>query len=263
MSTFPNGNPWFAHVTPNPRAKLRLFCFPHAGGGASTFRNWSSGLPPFVEIWPIQPPGRETRMLETPFTQLMQLAQAIEQVIRPHFDRPFAFFGHSMGARVCFEVARLLRQHGGPQPVGLFISADRAPQLSNPNALIHALPKDEFIAELRRLNGTPESVLQCAELMKLLLPLLRADLTLIETYVYQPQAPLDCPISAVGGLQDPEASREELETWREQTLGSFTLRMFPGDHFFLASSKEAVLAALSQDLEQFVSQTQGPCTDVP
>jgi medium-chain acyl-[acyl-carrier-protein] hydrolase len=263
MNTFPNGNPWFAHVALNPRAMLRLFCFPHAGGGASTFRNWSSGLPLSVEVWPIQPPGRETRMLEAPFTRLMQLAQAIEQAIRPYLDRPFAFFGHSMGARVCFEVARLLRQCSGPQPVSLFISADRAPQLSNPNAPIHALPKDEFIAELRRLNGTPESVLQCAELMELLLPLLRADLTLIETYAYQPQAPLDCSISAMGGLQDPEANRQELDAWREQTRGSFTLRIFPGDHFFLASSKAAVLAALSQDLKQLVSQTQGPYANVP
>lgn len=253
MNTFLNGNPWFAHVALDPAAKLRLFCFPHAGGGASTFRDWSNGLPPSVEVWPIQPPGRETRMLETPFTQLMPLAQAIEQALRAYLDKPFAFFGHSMGARVCFEVARLLRQRGGPLPVGLFVSADRAPQLPDPNAPLHVLPEEEFIAELRRLNGTPESVLQCAELMRVLLPLLRADLTLIETYVYQAQAPLDCPISAMGGSQDPEANRMELDAWREQTRGSFTLRMFPGDHFFLASSKMAVLAALSQDL-RFVSQ---------
>jgi medium-chain acyl-[acyl-carrier-protein] hydrolase len=263
MNTFPNGNPWFAHVASNPRAMLRLFCFPHAGGGASAFRDWPSDLPPSVEVWPIQPPGRETRMLEAPFTQLMKLAQAIEQAIRPYLDKPFAFLGHSMGARVCFEVARLLRQHGGPSPVGLLISADRAPQLPNPNAPIHALPKAKFLAELRRLNGTPESVLQYADLMELLLPLLRADLTLIETYAYQPQAPLDCPISAMGGLQDPEANRQELEAWREQTRGAFTLRMFPGDHFFLASSKAAVLAALSQDLKQLVSQTQRQRADVP
>jgi medium-chain acyl-[acyl-carrier-protein] hydrolase len=135
--------------------------------------------------------------------------------------------------------------------------------LPNPNAPIHALPKAKFLAELRRLNGTPESVLQYADLMELLLPLLRADLTLIETYAYQPQAPLDCPISAMGGLQDPEANRQELEAWREQTRGAFTLRMFPGDHFFLASSKAAVLAALSQDLKQLVSQTQRQRADVP
>jgi medium-chain acyl-[acyl-carrier-protein] hydrolase len=162
-----------------------------------------------------------------------------------------------MGARVCFEVARLLRRQGGPQPASLFVSGDHAPHLPSPRAPIHALPQGEFVQELRRLNGTPGTVLECAELMELLLPLLRADLTLIETYIYQPEAPLDCPISAFGGLQDPEAAPPSLEAWCQHTRGSFSLHLFPGDHFFLVNSKTAVLEALSQELNPLAGQIQG------
>lgn len=249
-------NPWFAYVLPRPQARLRLFCFPHAGGGASLFRGWQSGLPAAVEVLPVQPPGREARMLEKPFMDLGTLVSAVISTIRPYLGPRFAFFGHSMGARVAFEVARSLRRQGGPQPVGLFVSGDAAPHLPSSSAPIHALPKDEFIQELRRLNGTPGAILDSPELSELLLPLLRADLTLVESYVYEPDAPLDCPISAFGGLQDPEAERSGLEAWRQQTRSSFSLHMFPGDHFFVINSKTAVLEALSQELCQLTSRTQ-------
>jgi medium-chain acyl-[acyl-carrier-protein] hydrolase len=134
----------------------------------------------------------------------------------------------------------------------LFVSAHRAPQVPDPDAPIHALPNPEFLQELRRYNGTPEAVLENAELMQLLLPTLRADFAVVETYAYTPEQPLDCPITAFGGLDDREVSSDELEAWREQTNASFVLKMFPGDHFFLDSAKPLLLQSLSQKLHQIV-----------
>ncbi|NEQ21294.1 MAG: thioesterase [Microcoleus sp. SIO2G3] len=246
--------PWITCPRFNPQAKLRLFCFPYAGGGAMGFRTWLERLPSSVEVCPIELPGRGTRLIEPPFTRLEPLIQAIAQVLLPYLDKPFTFFGHSMGGLVCFELARLLRRNYSQSPVHLFVSGRRAPQIAEPKPPIHTLPEPEFLEELRRLNGTPEAVLEHTELIQLLLPTLRADFAVLETYVYASQPPLDCPITAFGGLQDSEVSREELEVWREQTNASFSLQMFPGDHFFLHSSQSLLLQSLSQELHQIASR---------
>ncbi len=190
--------------------------------------------------------------MERPFTQLEPLVPTLASALLPYLDKPFAFFGHSMGGLVSFELARLLRREYGLSPVHLFVSAHRAPQVPDPDAPIHALPNPEFLQELRRYNGTPEAVLENAELMQLLLPTLRADFAVVETYAYTPEQPLDCPITAFGGLDDREVSSNELEAWREQTKASFVLKMFPGDHFFLDSAKPLLLQSLSQKLHQIV-----------
>jgi medium-chain acyl-[acyl-carrier-protein] hydrolase len=186
--------------------------------------------------------------METPFTQLSPLVQALAQALVPLLDKPFAFFGHSLGALVGFELARHLRRQSGVQPVRLFISADRAPQIPHRDRPIHALPDVEFLAELRRLNGIPGKVLEEAELMQIMLPILRADLAVYETYVYATEPPLNCPISTFGGLQDHRVSRGDLEAWRDQTSVSFSLRMFPGDHFFWNTTQPLLLQVLSQEL---------------
>ena len=227
---------------------MHLFCFPYAGGAASTFCTWADGLPREVEVCPIQLPGRENRLREPPFTQLGPLVHALAQAMRPYLGKPFVFFGHSMGAAISFELARQLRRQGDPGPLYLFVSGSHAPQVPDPNPPIHHLPEAEFMEELRRLNGTPETVLRNAELMQLLLPLLRADLALHETYVYVPDDPLDCPISAFGGLKDQQVCRDDLAAWRDQTYGAFTLHMLPGDHFFLRSARGFLLRAISQEL---------------
>lgn len=250
-------NSWVTCPRPNPRAYLRLFCFPYAGGAASAFCTWSDDLPRGVEVCPIQLPGRESRLGEPPFTRLAPLVQALAPAIRPYLDKPFAFFGHSMGATISFELARQLRQQDDPGPVHLFVSGSRAPQIPDPDPPIHHLPEAEFVEELRRFNGTPELVLQNAELMQLFLPLLRADLALHEAYTYTADEPLDCPISAFGGLEDEEVSRDELAAWRDQTRGAFTLRIFPGDHFFLRSARALLLWAVSQDLTQVLGRVTG------
>jgi medium-chain acyl-[acyl-carrier-protein] hydrolase len=186
--------------------------------------------------------------METPFARLSPLVEALAQALVPLLDKPFAFFGHSLGALVGFELARQLRRQPGVQPARLFVSAGRAPQIPPRGQPIHALPEEEFMAELRRLNGTPGKVLEHAELMQSMLPILRADFAVYETYVYATEPPLDCFISGFGGLQDQRVSRGDLEAWRGQTSVSFSLRMFHGNHFFLSATQPLLLQALSQEL---------------
>jgi len=244
----PTANSWVTYPKPNPEAKLRLFCFHYAGGGAAIFRSWSDSLPSTVEVCPIELPGRSSRLRETPFTKMEPLIKALGQAIFPHLTKPFAFFGHSMGGLVSFELARLLRQEYNQSPLHLFVSGYRAPQIPDRAPQIHALPESELIKELRRYNGTPEAVLENAELMELLLPTLRADFSVVETYSYRDAPPLDCPITAFGGLEDLKPNTLELEAWREQTNSAFSVEMFPGDHFFLHSAQSLVLERLGKSL---------------
>jgi len=248
MTTAAALDSWIAYRKPNPQARLRLFCFPYVGSGASIFRTWPSGLPAHIEVCPVQFPGREMRLMETPFTRLAPLVETLAQVLGPVLDKPFAFFGHSLGALISFELARQLRRSSGIQPVRLLVSANRAPHVPPRFRPIHDLPEAEFLLELRRLNGIPRKVLEHAEIMQIMLPILRADFSVYETYVYSTEPPLDCFISSFGGLQDPRVSRGDLEAWGDQTSTSFSLRMFPGDHFYLNTAQPLLLDALSQEL---------------
>lgn len=240
-------HPWVSWGRPARTTRLRLLCFPYAGAGASIFRTWSSALPADVELCPIQLPGRETRMLERPYTRLSPLVEALGAALIPLLDKPFALFGHSLGTLIAFELARRLRETYSVSPVRLIVSAGAAPQLSHRGTPVHNLPETEFLAELRRLNGTPIELLNHAELMEILLPLLRADFALYETYQYSVAPALNCPITAFGGLQDRRVEQADLAAWSVQTDNSFALRMFPGDHFFL--KQPPVLRAISQELE--------------
>lgn len=239
---------WVMCPKPNPQANLRLFCFPYAGGGALSFRTWPNGLPTTIEVCAVELPGRGTRMRLAPFTRLDPLVEAIAQALLPYLNKPFAFFGHSMGGLVSFELARLLRREYGLLPVQLFVSGRGAPQVPDLDPPIHALPEPAFLDELRRYNGTPEAVLENKELMQLLLPILRADFAVLETYVYATEPPLGCPITAFGGLQDCKVSCDDIEAWRNQTSTSFSLQMLPGDHFFLNSAQALLLQSLTRQL---------------
>lgn len=249
----PQANLWVTRPKPNPQARFRLFCLPYAGAGASIFRSWSEELPPEIEVCPIQLPGREDRLGETPFTRLSPLIQTLAPLLRPYLDIPFAIFGHSMGALISFELTRELRRQNWPCPVHLFVSGIRAPQIPDLALPIHRLLEPEFIESVRRLNGTPQEVLQNPELMKLFLPALRSDFAILETYFYATEEQLKCPISAFGGLQDTIVSREDLAVWRAQTHGAFTLQMFPGDHFFLHSDPQPLLQAIAAEIQKPVS----------
>jgi medium-chain acyl-[acyl-carrier-protein] hydrolase len=241
-------NLWLPNVRFNPRAALRLFAFPYAGGSTAIYRNWQKALPDDVDLCPVQLPGRGSRMREESFRRIPALVEALAEALRPHMDRPFAFFGHSMGAVIGFELARRLRENYSLEPAHLFVSGRRAPQVPGDRLHTYALPEEEFIAELRRLNGTPGDVLLHAELMQVMLPLLRADFELIQTYEYVPGPPLGCPVSAFGGLHDYDVERGMLEAWREQTEGPFSLHMLPGDHFFLHAAGQQLLRLLAQKL---------------
>jgi len=244
---------WTAGHEPNPQARLRLFCFPYAGGSALMFRIWSNALPADVEACPIQLPGRSTRLMERPFTDLSSLIQVLAQALSSLLDKPFAIFGHSLGALMGFELARQLRRQYGVSPARLFISAGCAPQIPRRGSPIHTLPAKEFLAEVRRLNGIPKEVLEHDELMEIVIPLLRADFALYEAYVYSAEPPLNCPISAFGGLQDRKVTHRDLEAWRDQTTGAFSLRMLPGDHFFLNTTQPLLLQMLSQELHRGIA----------
>lgn len=238
---------WF-HVPNDPHARLRLFCFPYAGGGASVFRTWSGKLGPQIEIAPSLLPGRETRMREPAYSQIEPIIDSLTREIIPFLNKPFAFFGHSMGGIIGFELARRLRVEHGIEPTHLFISARRAPQLLEREPRLHDLPNEELLKELKRLNGTSIELLENAELLELMLPLIRADFAVCDNYHYLPTAPLRCPISVFGGLQDEDISREKLEAWRVQTNGPCRVHMLPGDHFFIHSQQAGILRIITETL---------------
>src|SRR4030067_2328659 len=239
-------SPWFQCFRPNQHASLRLICLPYAGGSAAVFRNWVLSMPASIEIWAVQLPGRGTRWTEPPITRLEILVRELSGPILDLLDRPYAIFGHSFGALSGFELARQLGIQGSLKPVHLFVSACQAPHLPPTDMPIHGLPDQEFLQRLQSFNGTPVEVLEQPELLRLLLPAVRADFEAFEIYQYLPGPALDCPISALGGYQDQRIQRYQLEAWLEYAGARFEVRMFPGDHFFLHSSQALVLRALIQ-----------------
>jgi surfactin synthase thioesterase subunit/glycosyltransferase involved in cell wall biosynthesis len=221
---------------------LRLFCFPHAGGGAASFKAWAERLPRSVAVVPMRPP-RPSKP-----NSMAELAAAWSDAIQPYVDEPFAFFGHSMGAAVAFELARLLRRRGQPLPRMLVASGARAPQFRRGHVPPPEPSEVEFMEALRRLQGTPREVLDNPNLMQLILPALREDAAIYRNYIYAEEPPLDCPIRAYGGAADPNVSRAHLEAWAQQTTAAFALRVFPGGHFYLQTHRQEFLAALARDL---------------
>ena len=244
---------WLVRLRANPAAAIRFVCFPYAGGGAGIFHGWPELLPPEVEVWAIQPPGREFRIKETPVPRLSSLVRLLAPETLPILDRPFVFFGHSLGALAAFETARALRRNYALQPECLLVSGRSAPQLKLKETAIHTLPDELLIEKLRNMNGTPASVLRNAELMRLLLPALRADLAACETYMYADEPPLACRITAYGGLGDVEISLPALEEWNSQTTAEFRVETFPGDHFFIHSAKSRLLNSVRQELQNCIA----------
>ncbi|MEK6278986.1 MAG: alpha/beta fold hydrolase [Acidobacteriota bacterium] len=247
MMTYPSPDAWVLRRAER-ESRIRLFCFPYAGGSAQIFRDWQDELPIEIEVNPVHLPGRGRRSREEPFTELLHLAEVSAAALSSHSERPYALFGHSIGAIVAFEVARGLRRRGLPLPLYLFVSGCRAPHLSFTRHRTHDLPRAALIAKLRRLKGTPSPILESPDMMQFFLPIIRADLQMIDTYNYSAEAPLDCPISAFGGFQDFEETPEMLAAWHEQTTSSFQLKMFAGDHFFLHSEHGPLLQTIFQQL---------------
>ncbi|MGE3976110.1 MAG: thioesterase II family protein [Nitrospira sp.] len=250
MLTVSHMSPWI--VTPRPvDSGMRLICFPYAGGGASVFRSWADNeFLADIEVCAVQLPGRETRITESPVGDVRRLVHMLCEALQPYLDRPFVFFGHSVGALVSFEVARELRRIQGIEPSHLFMSGCPAPHLQDSERLCD-LHDDELLERVGRFNGTPPEVLNHPELMQLMLPVLRADFSLRDRYVYREEPPLDCPIVAFGGMSDKHVDGLMLRAWRQHTRERFQLWLFQGDHFFVRRAQGPLLEVLSSALSRY------------
>ncbi len=240
----PSVNPWFPLRQPNPQARLRMFCFPYAGGGASIYNNWGAALPAGVEVCAVQLPGRERRILEQPIRKIPALLDALEPVLSPLLDKPFVFFGYSMGTRIALALAQRWQARGAPLPLGMVMAAAGAPHLNRPSR--DELDDAKFIELLRSYEGTPPEVLAHKELLEMVLPALRADFSVADTVL--PASPVRCPISAWSGLEDSHVTQEGFDGWGALTTGELRLRRFPGKHFFLRTAREQLLASLREEL---------------
>jgi medium-chain acyl-[acyl-carrier-protein] hydrolase len=238
--------PWLEPSQRKAGARLRLFCFPYAGGSAIAYRDWRDAFPAGIDVCAVQLPGRGQRLLEPAFSNAFALVDAAAATLTPLLDRPFALYGHSMGALIAFELARLWARCGR-HAERLFVAASPAPHLNNSRRRCAHLPDPEFIEHLRRLQGTPPELLDDAEAMQLLIPLLRRDFQLVETYEYLPGPPLHCPITAIGGLED-QVLRSQIEDWRSYTP-RFSLTMVPGDHFLRREADLAIRRIVLRHLQ--------------
>jgi medium-chain acyl-[acyl-carrier-protein] hydrolase len=226
---------WFPGI--EKVAGERLFWFPHAGGGIATVDR--------ADVIGVRLPGRESRIAEAPFERMGPLVETLANAIDFYLDRPFAFFGHSMGAAVAFELARELRRRGKPLPRLLIASGARAPQFRRNHVPPPTPSRAQFLDELRRLGGMPVDE---PDVLRAILPALEADATLYRNYTYRDDAPFDFPIRAYGGVDDPNVRCEHLQAWAAQTTAGFLVRTFPGGHFYLNTSRKEFLAALAADL---------------
>lgn len=247
-------NKWVLFPRLTPAASLRLFCFHHAGGSAQVFHDWPGCLPPSVEVGAIQLPGRGHRLSEPHIRRLAPLSRLVAQELFPHLDKTFVFFGHSLGALLCFETARSLRRENRRQPAHLFVSATEAPHLRSVDKPLSSLPKNALVRKLQEFNGTPVKALQNDELLDLLLPTIRADFELCETYEYHPESPLECPITIYGGLDDHSVEADRLAAWSEMTAEACEVRMFPGDHFYFNNSQSTFLQIFADALRRLRPQ---------
>ncbi|MBD0844199.1 thioesterase II family protein [Streptomyces sp. TRM68416] len=231
-------SPWIRVFHPSPQARVRLVCFPHAGGSASWFHPMSRALTPDVEVLAVQYPGRQERRLEPSFADIAEAAERIVGELSPWRDGPLALFGHSMGATIAYEVALRL-EAAGRGPVMLFASGRRAPSRVR-NEHIHELPDSGLLAELKEMSGTDMSLLDDPDLRALVLPTLRSDYRAAETYRHREGDRVDCPVLALTGDRDPRADVEDVAAWREHTKGDFDMRVFSGGHFYLTGSDDVV-----------------------
>ena len=231
----------------------RLFRFPHAGGTGTDYREWPADFPPDIEVLPIQLPGRGCRWNEAPIERMTTLVECLASALAPRMDLPFAFFGHSMGAVVAYELARFLSRHASVGPFALFASAARAPHVPYPEPPLSALPDSAFLAKLKMLNGFAPELRNNEEFLRLILPVLRADMSICDHHRHVPGTPLPCPITALGGRDDRRVAGTHLAAWASLTRSRFRVRVFPGDHFFIGPARRQVTRAIAGEILEFLT----------
>jgi medium-chain acyl-[acyl-carrier-protein] hydrolase len=233
----------------NDHIQSLLFCFHYAGGNAGIFSTWHHTLPSYIAICGIQLPGRSNLTHLTPHTDISTVVSYLQQEMAPHFtNKPYSFFGYSIGALIAFELARKIQQDQQKMPDKLIVAACKSPNVSKHQEKISHLPEEEIINKLSKYNGTPLEVLENKELMQLLLPMIRADFAMNENYHYSTSLPLRCPITTYGGAQDPTIAAEDLTGWQAETSKEFKLHMLPGDHFFINHHRQEFLTLLNREL---------------
>jgi medium-chain acyl-[acyl-carrier-protein] hydrolase len=243
----------FAPFRTVERVEMRLFCFPYAGGGTAIYHEWQACLPPGIEVCAARLPGREDRLDEVAFNRLVPLVKCIADDLSPLLDRPFMLFGHSAGAFVAFELARELRRRKEPMPLQLLVSAARAPRAVHWRPDMHALPRPDLIEALKQMQGIEPELLEDESVLDFILPIIRLDFSVLETYEYVNEPPLDRPIVAFAGAHDSDAPAHDMLLWREETTGPLSLHVIDGGHFFLRTARPDLLIRISSILERQLS----------
>ncbi|CCD97018.1 Linear gramicidin dehydrogenase lgrE [Bradyrhizobium sp. ORS 375] len=246
---------------PETTRRLRVFALPFAGGNAASFGEWSPKLPGRIAFSPVHLPGRERRIMEPAIDDAATLISQLVPAITPWLDRPYALFGHSMGAMLAYELAVALGERGLRGPELLIVSGHGAPNLPRRFPVISHLADREFLAAVMELGGLPSALLEEPELLALVLPSLRADFRLCETYEWHARPPLACPILAIGGRSDPIAGLPELRSWQAMTSEPLACEMFDGNHFFIHHAMPAVVALIARAIAERLrdsSSARGP-----
>jgi surfactin synthase thioesterase subunit len=248
-------SPWFVVHARRATPRLRLYCFPYAGGAASVFRSWAATLPDEIEVVAVQLPGREMRFHEPLPRSVAEVVHGLVDAIAHVPPVPFASFGHSLGTLLSYEWTLALERAGLPTPLHMIMSGRGAPHVVQADGATHRLPDREFIQTLRDMQGTPEELLQDDEAMRVLLPQIRADFALAGEHSRGVPWRLPCGLSVYGGLADSHASSQALLAWQACSANPIRVRQFPGGHFFLHSARHAVLGSVVRDLWPFCAAT--------
>ncbi|MFC6336762.1 alpha/beta fold hydrolase [Pseudomonas sp. CCM 7891] len=234
-------------------ARLRLFCLPYSGASAMVYSRWRRALPEWLQVCPLELPGRGMRMDEPLQRDIKALAAQLAAEISTQLDGPYALFGHSLGGLLAFELAHALRARGLPAPLALFASGTAGPARRDVSEYAIEKTDAQLIARLRELKGTAEDALANHELMQLMLPILRADFLLCGSFHYGEREPLAMPIHVFGGKQD-SVRAEQLLDWQEDTSTGFSLDLFEGHHFFLMQQESSVLCCLRRYADEHLAR---------
>jgi surfactin synthase thioesterase subunit len=244
---------WFVKYRSEHSTALRLICLPYAGGSISTYANWINEVPEGVEIIAVQPPGRGVRFIEPPFDSMHALVESLFSALTPILTEPYVVFGHSLGSWVSYELLKKIQKNNLTLPVHFFASGARAPHIEKKKENIHALPDEQFKERLKKLNGTPQSIIENHELMDFLMPVLRADFKIANDYC----AAFDevgCSVTVIGGNNDTEISIEELHAWKTLFTEPTEIEIVEGDHFFVDNNVQQTLSIVNSKLSVLLNQ---------